>query len=73
MSAKVQVIFYSTYGHVWRLAEAVAEGARAVGATVELLRVAETLPADVLARLPGFHASAPQLHRNLMNAIGTDA
>ena len=30
MGARVQVIFYSTYGHVYRLAEAVAEGARAV-------------------------------------------
>jgi NAD(P)H dehydrogenase (quinone) len=27
---KVQVVFYSMYGHVWRLAEAVAEGAREV-------------------------------------------
>ena len=30
MPAKIQVIFYSTYGHVWKLAEAVAEGARQV-------------------------------------------
>ena len=30
MTAKVHVIFYSTYGHVYRLAEAVAEGARSV-------------------------------------------
>ena len=30
MAVKVQVIFYSTYGHVFRLAEAVAEGAREV-------------------------------------------
>jgi NAD(P)H dehydrogenase (quinone) len=35
---KVQVIFYSMYGHVYRLAEAVAEGARqAAGAEVSLL------------------------------------
>ena len=38
MKTKVQVIFYSMYGHVWRLAEAVAAGAREVaGAEVELL------------------------------------
>ena len=30
MSVKVQVIFYSVYGHVWKLAEAIAEGARQV-------------------------------------------
>jgi NAD(P)H dehydrogenase (quinone) len=52
MSVKVQVIFYSTYGHVFRLAEAVAEGAREVsGAEVQLLQVAETLPADVLEKM----------------------
>jgi NAD(P)H dehydrogenase (quinone) len=28
---KVHVVFYSTYGHVYRMAEAVAEGARQVG------------------------------------------
>ncbi len=52
MSVKVQVIFYSTYGHVYRLAVAVAEGARSVsGVEVEVLRVAETLPADVLEKM----------------------
>jgi len=51
MSAKVQVIFHSLYGHLYRLAEAVAEGAREAGASVEVLQVAETLPADVLAKM----------------------
>lgn len=51
MGAKVQVIFYSTYGHVWKLAEAVAEGARAAGADAQVLQVAETLPDDVLAKM----------------------
>lgn len=46
---KLLVLFYSTYGHVYRLAQAVAEGAREVtGANVTLKRVAETLPADVI-------------------------
>ena len=57
MAAKIQVIFYSTYGHVWKLAEAVAEGARAAGADVQVLRVAETLPDDVLAKM---HATDAQ-------------
>jgi len=52
MSVKVQVIFYSTYGHVWKLAEAVAEGARSVsGAEVQVLRVPETLSADIVAKM----------------------
>jgi len=57
MGVKVQVIFYSLYGHVYRLAEAVAEGANQVpGAQVELLQVAETLPAEVLAKMGAVEA-----------------
>jgi NAD(P)H dehydrogenase (quinone) len=52
MGVKVQVVFYSLYGHVYRLAEAVAEGARSVaGASVELFQVAETLPNEVLEKM----------------------
>jgi len=52
MPTRVQVIFYSMYGHVYRLAEAVAEGARAIaGAEVQLFQVAETLPKDVLEKM----------------------
>lgn len=52
MSVRVKVIFYSLYGHVFRMAEAVAAGAREVsGAEVELLQVQETLPADVIAKM----------------------
>ena len=61
--AKVQVIFYSTYGHVWRLAEAVAEGAREVaGSDVQVLRVAETLPAEVLAKMGAVEAQKAFAH-----------
>jgi hypothetical protein len=60
---KVQVIFYSLYGHVYRLAEAVAEGARQVpGAQVELLQVAETLPAEVLAKMGAVEAKKAFAH-----------
>jgi NAD(P)H dehydrogenase (quinone) len=46
---KILVLFYSTYGHVYRMAQAVAEGAREVpGAEVVIKRVPETLPAEVL-------------------------
>lgn len=49
--AKIQVVFYSMYGHIFRMAEAVAEGAREVaGSEVTLLRIPELVPADVLER-----------------------
>ena len=55
--AKVHVIFYSTYGHVYRLAEAIAEGAREVeGVEAEVFQVAETLPAEVLQKMGAVEA-----------------
>jgi len=49
---KVLVVFYSMYGHIYRMAEAVAEGAREVhGAEVLLRRVPETLSAEILAKM----------------------
>jgi NAD(P)H dehydrogenase (quinone) len=45
--AKVLVLYYSSYGHVETLAEALAEGARTAGATVDIKRVPETAPAEV--------------------------
>jgi len=54
---KILVVFYSMYGHIKRMAEAVAEGAREVsGATVELRRVPETLPKDTLAAMGALEA-----------------
>jgi NAD(P)H dehydrogenase (quinone) len=51
MGIKVQVIFYSMYGHVYRMAEAVAEGAKQVpGAEVSVYQVAELIPDDVLEK-----------------------
>ncbi len=51
MATKVQVIFYSMYGHVYRMAEAVADGAREVaGAEVSLLQVPELVPDEVLEK-----------------------
>ena len=49
--AKVQIIFYSMYGHVYQLAEAVAEGAREVPDTeVSLYQVAELVPEEILEK-----------------------
>ena len=46
--AKVLVLYYSSYGHVEQMADAVAEGARGAGAEVDIRRVAETAPEDVV-------------------------
>ena len=49
---KVIVPFYSLYGHVFKMAQAIAEGAAGVkGATVELRRIPETLPLEVLEKM----------------------
>jgi len=49
---KVLVLYYSMYGHVHRMAEAVAAGVREVpGAEVDLRRVPETLPKEVLEKM----------------------
>jgi NAD(P)H dehydrogenase (quinone) len=45
--AKVLVLYYSSYGHIETMAEAVAEGARAAGAKVDVKRVPETAPEAV--------------------------
>jgi NAD(P)H dehydrogenase (quinone) len=45
--ARVLVLYYSSYGHVETMANAIAEGARAGGATVDVKRVPETAPEEV--------------------------
>lgn len=48
---KVLVLYYSMYGHIEKLADAVAEGARGVADTeVVIKRVPELVPAEVLAK-----------------------
>jgi NAD(P)H dehydrogenase (quinone) len=48
MSAKIAVYFYSTFGHMYAMAKAAAEGVREGGGEPVLLRVSETLPQEVL-------------------------
>jgi NAD(P)H dehydrogenase (quinone) len=46
---RVKIVFYSMYGHIYRLAEAVAEGARKVdGTEVVLFQVPELVPENIL-------------------------
>lgn len=46
--SKVLVLYYSSYGHIEQMADAVAEGARAAGAEVDIRRVPETVPQSVI-------------------------
>ncbi|HEY6007128.1 MAG TPA: NAD(P)H:quinone oxidoreductase, partial [Geobacteraceae bacterium] len=63
METKVQIVFYSTWGHIYRMAEAVAEGARSVaGARVELLQVPELMPEPVLEAIGAKAARAGFAH-----------
>ena len=51
MGVKIQVVFYSMYGHVYQMAEAVAQGAREVqGAEVSLYQTPELVPDAVLEK-----------------------
>lgn len=50
---KVLVLYYSSYGHIETMAQAVAEGVREAGAEVLIKRVPELVPEEV-ARKSGF-------------------
>ncbi len=60
---KIQVIFYSMYGHIYTMAEAVAEGARGVaGAEVSVYRVPELVPDEALERTGAKQAQQAYAH-----------
>lgn len=60
---KTLVLFYSTYGHVWKLAEAIAEGARQVeGNEVVVKRVPETLSKEILDKVGATQAQQAFSH-----------
>jgi NAD(P)H dehydrogenase (quinone) len=46
MMAKILVLYYSTYGHIETMANAVADGARGAGAQVDVKRVPELVPTE---------------------------
>lgn len=62
MAAKVHIIFYSTYGHVWKIAEGIAAGAKEAGADVQVFQVAETLPDEVLQKMGAAEARKAFAH-----------
>ena len=45
--SKVLVLYYSSYGHIETMAQAMAEGARSTGASVDVKRVPETVPQEI--------------------------
>ncbi|WP_297481337.1 NAD(P)H:quinone oxidoreductase [Ferrovum sp.] len=45
--SKVLVLYYSSYGHIETMAQAMAEGARSAGASVDVKRVPETVPLEI--------------------------
>lgn len=60
---KVLIVYYSTYGHIHKMAEAVAEGVKQVdGAEAVLRRVPETLPEDVLEKMGAVDAQQALSH-----------
>ena len=63
MAAKIQIIFYSTYGHVYRLAEEIAKGCReAAGTDVKIFQVAETLSDEILQKMGAVEAKKAFAH-----------
>ena len=55
--ARILVLYYSSYGHVAQLAEAIAEGVRSAGHQADIARVPETAPAEVV-QAAGFAVNA---------------
>lgn len=45
--ARVLVLYHSAYGHIEKMAEAAAEGAREAGAHVDIMRVPELVPEEI--------------------------
>jgi NAD(P)H dehydrogenase (quinone) len=56
--AKILVLYYSAYGHIETMAQAVAEGARSAGATVDIKRVPELVP-EAIAKASHFKMNQP--------------
>jgi NAD(P)H:quinone oxidoreductase type IV len=63
MTTKVKVIFYSMYGHIYRMAEAVAAGAREIpGVEVSLHQVPEVISDEILEKIGAKAARAQFAH-----------
>jgi len=54
---KVLVLLYSTYCHCWAMAKAAVEGATTAGVQVDLMRIPETLPPEVISKMGAENAA----------------
>ncbi|KAI0837033.1 putative benzoquinone reductase [Hypoxylon sp. FL0890] len=63
MAPKIAIVYYSTYGHVRKLAEAEKAGIEKAGGTADIFQIPETLPQDVLSKMyaPGPAKDVPVL------------
>lgn len=59
---KILVLFYSTYGHIYRMAQAVAEGVKEAGVEVDIKRVPETLSPEIIAMMGATEAQKQYEH-----------
>ncbi len=69
---KVLILYYSSYGHIERMAEAVAEGVRDAGAEAVIKRVPELVPPEV-AEKSGFKRNQPAPIATVDELPGYDA
>ena len=61
--SKILIVYYSMYTHIYKMAEAIAEGVREVpGCEVVIKRVPETLPADILSAMGALDAQKSMEH-----------
>lgn len=70
--SKVLVLYYSTYGHIEGMAQAVAEGARSTGAKVDVKRVPETVSQEI-AKSGHFKVDQPAPVATIAELEGYDA
>ena len=70
--AKVLVLYYSAYGHIERMAQAVAEGVREAGAEATIKRVPELVPEEV-ARKSGYKLDQPAPIATINELVDYDA
>jgi NAD(P)H dehydrogenase (quinone) len=67
VTTRVHIVFYSMYGHIYRMAEAIAEGARQVAdVEVAMFQVPELVPDDVLEKSGAKKARAAFAHVPVM-------
>lgn len=70
--AKILVLYYSAYGHIEQMAQAIAEGARSAGATVDIKRVPELVP-EAVAKAAKFKLNQPAAVATIQDLENYDA